>query len=114
MSKRAEALLEALEEAALAGAKGNQGVPRDMRGKRPDRLNRAKVAVGAVSGYTRFRASQNNMFTMMLPWLSRQTGVSAEQTLGNREDCWPPARVSGVRTRSAEGDQVKVHMQGVR
>jgi hypothetical protein len=94
MSKRAEALLEALEEAALAGAKEIKEFLGTYRGKDPDRLNRAKVAVGAVSGYTRFRASQNNMFTMML-MAARQTGVSAEQTL-------EIAKIAGLLPESAE------------
>jgi hypothetical protein len=80
MTKRAERLSEALEEAALAGANEIREVLGTYRGKDPERLKRVQVAVGAVSGYTRWRASQNNMVSMML-MAARQTGVSASDTL---------------------------------
>lgn len=75
-----EKLHEALEEAALAGAKEIKSFLETYRGKDPERVRRVQVAIGAVSGYTRWRASQNNMVSMMLI-AARQTGVSAEQTL---------------------------------
>ena len=78
--KSTEALHEALEEAALAGAKEIKEFLGTYRGNDPDRLKRVQIAMGAVSGYTRWRASQNNMVSMML-MASRQVGVSAEQTL---------------------------------
>jgi hypothetical protein len=81
MSKRTrEQLHEALEEAALAGAKEIKEFLGTYRGKDPDRYRRVQIAIGAVSGYTRWRASQNNMVSMMLI-AARQTGISAEQTL---------------------------------
>lgn len=80
MSKRSETLSEALEDAALAGANEIKEFLGTYRGKDPDRLKRVQVAVGAVSGYTRWRASQNNMISMML-MAARQTGVSASDTL---------------------------------
>lgn len=78
--KRAERLSEALEEAALAGANEIREFLGTYRGKDPERLKRVQIAVGAVSGYTRWRASQNNMVSMML-MAARQTGVSATDTL---------------------------------
>lgn len=74
------ALSEALEDAALAGAKEIKEFLGTYRGKDPDRLRRVQIAVGAVSGYTRWRASQNNLMSMML-MAARQTGVGKEQTL---------------------------------
>jgi hypothetical protein len=79
-NSRQQSLNEALEDAALAGAQEIKEFLGTYRGKDPDRLKRVQVAVGAVSGYTRYRASQNNMVSMML-MAARQTGVSSEQTL---------------------------------
>lgn len=81
----AEQLNEALMEAALAGAKEIKEFLGTYRGKDPDRLRRVHVAVGAVSGYTRWRASQNNMISMML-MAARQTGVTPEVTLRMAKD----------------------------
>jgi hypothetical protein len=75
-----EALSEALEEAALAGAKEIAEFLGTYRGKDPERLRRVQIAMGAVSGYTRWRASQNNMVSMMLA-AARQTGLGPQQTL---------------------------------
>jgi hypothetical protein len=75
-----EELHEALEEAALAGAKEIKEFLGTYRGKDPDRLRRVQIAIGAVSGYTRWRASQNNMISMMLI-AARQTGIGPQQTL---------------------------------
>lgn len=80
MSKRTAALSEALEEAALAGAKEIKEFLSTYRGKDPERLRRVQIAAGAVSGYTRWRASQNNMVSMML-MAARQTNVPPDQTL---------------------------------
>lgn len=80
MAKRQSELSEALEDAALAGAREIKEFLGTYRGKDPDRLKRVQIAVGAVSGYTRWRASQNNMVSMML-MAARQTGVSREDTL---------------------------------
>jgi len=81
MSRRTtEALHEALEEAALAGAKEITEFLGTYRGKDPDRLRRVQIAIGAVGGYTRWRASHNNMISMMLI-AARQTGIGPQQTL---------------------------------
>ena len=81
MARRvSQALHEALEEAALAGAKEIKEFLGTYRGKDPDRLRRVQVAIGAVSGYTRWRASHNNMVSMMLI-AARQTGLGPQQTL---------------------------------
>jgi hypothetical protein len=94
MSKRSESLSEALEDAALAGAKEIKEFLGVYRGKDPERLKRVQISVGAVSGYTRWRASQNNMVSMML-MAARQTGISAETTL-------EIAKVAGLLPASAE------------
>jgi hypothetical protein len=75
-----ESLHEALEAAALAGAREITEFLGTYRGKDPDRLRRVQIAISAVSGYTRWRASHNNMISMMLA-AARQTGISGEQTL---------------------------------
>lgn len=101
MSQRtAVALSEALEEAALAGAKEIREFLATYRGKDPDRMKRVQVAVTAVSGYTRWRASQNNMVSMML-MAARQTGVSSEQTL---EIC----KLAGILPASTEAAALKL------
>lgn len=79
MSKK-QLLRDALESAALAGAKEIEEFLGTYRGKDPDRYRRVQIAAGAVSGYTRWQASQNNMVSMML-MAARQTGVSPEKTL---------------------------------
>lgn len=82
MAKKAtmENLSEALAEAALAGAREIREFLGTYRGKDPERYRRVQVACNAVGAYTRWRASHNNMVSMMLI-AARQTGVSAEQTL---------------------------------
>jgi len=75
-----ELLHEALEEAALVGAKEIKEFLGTYRGKDPERLRRVQIAIGAVGSYTRWRASHNNMISMMLI-AARQTGIGAEQTL---------------------------------
>ncbi|RPH52619.1 MAG: hypothetical protein EHM91_00135 [Planctomycetota bacterium] len=75
-----QTLPEALEDAALAGAQEIKEFLGTYRGKDPDRLKRVQIAVGAVSGYTRWRASQNNMISMMLI-VFRQSGVGPDQTI---------------------------------
>ena len=75
-----EDLHEALEHAALAGAKEITEFLTTYRGKDPDRLRRVQIAIGAVGGYTRWRASHNNMISMMLI-AARQTGIGPQQTL---------------------------------
>ena len=75
-----EQLHEALEEAALAGAKELTTFLATYRGNDPDRYRRVEVALGAVGGYTRWRASENNMVSMILI-AARQTGISPQQTL---------------------------------
>jgi hypothetical protein len=96
VSKRSIALSEALEEAALAGAKEIKEFLGTYRGKDPERLKRVQIAVGAVGSFTRWRASQNNMVSMML-MAARQTGVSSEQTL---EIC----KAAGLLPESTEGN----------
>jgi hypothetical protein len=73
-------LREALEEAALAGAKEIKEFLGTYRGKDTERRDRVKIALGAVSGYTRWQASQNNMISMMLV-AARQIGIGPQQTL---------------------------------
>lgn len=97
MSKRSEALAEALEDAALAGAKEIKEFLGTYRGKDPERIKRVQIAVGAVSGYTRWRASQNNMVSMML-MAARQTGISAQHTL-------EIAKVAGLLPDSVESTE---------
>lgn len=80
MRRKEEQLQEALVDAALAGAKEISEFLGTYRGKDPDRYRRVDVARSAVGNYTRYRASQNNMISMML-LAARQVGVSAEQTL---------------------------------
>jgi len=81
MARRSTELLhEALEEAALAGAREIKEFLGTYRGKDPERLRRVQIAIGAVSGYTRWRASQNNMVSMMLI-AARQVGITPQQTL---------------------------------
>jgi len=77
---RSEQLTDALEESALAGAKEITEFLGTYRGKDPERLKRVQIAVGAVSGYTRWAASRNNMVSLML-MACRQTGISATDTL---------------------------------
>ena len=78
--KTTEALHEALAEAALVGAKEIKEFLGTYRGKDPDRLRRVQIAIGAVGSYTRWRASHNNMISMMLI-AARQSGIGQEQTL---------------------------------
>jgi hypothetical protein len=87
-------LQDALAEAALAGAREIREFLAVYRGKDPDRLRRVHVAMSAVSGFTRYRASQNNMIAMMLS-AARQTGVPPEQTL-------ELAKASGILPESVE------------
>jgi hypothetical protein len=74
-----EQLNDALVDAALEGALEVSDYLKHHR-KDPDSNRRVQVALGAVTSYTRFRASQNNMISMMLI-AARQGGVSNEQTL---------------------------------
>lgn len=71
-------LNKALERAALAGALEISEFLENP-GSDPDRLKRVHVAVGAVSGFTRWRASQNNMVSTML-MAARQTGATIDMT----------------------------------
>lgn len=80
MSKRSELLKETLEEAAIAGAKEIKEFLTTYRGTDPFRFKRAQLGGSAVSGYTRWQASQNNMVTGLLT-ATRQVGVSEQQTL---------------------------------
>ena len=75
-----ELLHEALEEAALVGAREITEFLGTYRGKDPDRLRRVQIAIGAVGSYTRWRASHNNMISMMLI-AARQSGIGPQQTL---------------------------------
>jgi hypothetical protein len=101
MSKRSAALNEVLEEAALAGGREIIAFLGSSRKKdSPREQTRVKVGVAAVSGYTRWRASQNNMVTMML-MAARQVGVSPEQTL---EIC----KLAGVLPESTERVPLKL------
>jgi hypothetical protein len=78
--ERQDLLHEALMEAALAGAREIKEFLGTYRGKDPERFRRVQVACGAVGAYTRWRASQNNMVSMMLI-AARQSGIGSAQTL---------------------------------
>lgn len=78
--KSTEALHQALEEAALAGANEIREYLTTYRGKDPERLRRVQVAIAAVGGYTRWRASHNNMISMVL-MAARVTGIGPVETL---------------------------------
>lgn len=78
--KVTEQLHEALEEAALVGAKEIKEFLGTYRGKDPERMRRVQIAISAVGSYTRWIASHNNMVSMMLI-AARQTGIGPDQTL---------------------------------
>lgn len=99
MASRRELLHESLEEAALAGAKEITTFLGTYRGKDPERLHRVQIAMGAVGSYTRWRASQNNMVSMML-MAARQVGISAEQTL-------EVVKAAGLLPEAAKVEQLK-------
>lgn len=80
VTKTRAQLHEALEEAALVGAREIKEFLGTYRGKDPDRLRRVQIAISAVGSYTRFQASHNNMVSMMLI-AARQTGIGPDQTL---------------------------------
>jgi len=99
MSKHTRELLhDALEEAALVGAKEIKEFLGTYRGKDPERLRRVQIAIGAVGSYTRWRASQNNMISMMLI-AARQTGIGPQQTLDI-------AKTAGLLPESAETAEI--------
>lgn len=98
--ERTNALSDAMEDAALAGAREIKEFLGTYRGKDPDRLRRVQIAAGAVSGYTRWRASQNNMVSMML-MAARQTGVTPQQTL---DIC----KLAGLLPESTEAAPLKL------
>ena len=75
-----EKLLDVMTDAAIAGAEEIREFLRTYRGKDPDRVRRAHIAMNAMSNYTRLRSSQNNMVSMMLI-AARQTGIGGAQTL---------------------------------
>lgn len=82
--RKQQKLQEALEEAALAGARelkrfleGTNNDPKDAR--------RVQVALGAVTSYTRLRASQNNMIGMVLS-VSKQAGLDPNITVELAKD----------------------------
>ena len=79
MSPKAK-LSEALENAALAGALEIQEFLTNGGGEEPKSLKRVQIAVAAVSGYTRYQASRNNMASVML-MAARQSGVSTSDVL---------------------------------
>jgi len=62
----AESLAEILEEAARESAKELRDFLRSPRGGQARDSRRVSVALGAVTSYTRWRASQNNLIGMML------------------------------------------------
>lgn len=74
-----ERLKEALELAALAGAEEIRKFLGESEAD-SNKLQRVKVAVAAVGGYTRWRASHNNAIAMMLV-AARQSAVSPQDTL---------------------------------
>jgi len=91
---------EAVEEAALAGAKEITAFLTTYRGKDPERLQRCHVAMSAVGGYTRLMASRNNMVSMML-MAARQIGISQAQTL-------EIAKSAGLLPESSEVVDLKI------
>ena len=95
-----ELLHDALMDAALAGAKEIKEFLGTYRGKDPERFRRVQVACGAVGAYTRWRASQNNMVSMMLI-AARQTGLSSGQTL-------EIAKATGLLPETVEAPELKV------
>jgi hypothetical protein len=99
-----DVLNEALAQAALAGAKEIREFLETYRGKDPERYRRVQIACGAVGAYARWRASHNNMISMML-MAARQTGISGQQTL-------EIAKSAGLLPESAEivtlSEQLKV------
>ena len=95
-----ELLHEAFAEAALVGAKEIKEFLGTYRGKDPERLRRVQVAIGAVGSYTRWRASQNNMISMMLI-AARQTGIGPQQTLDI-------AKTAGLLPESIEAEVVPI------
>jgi hypothetical protein len=98
-STKQEALHDALMDAALAGAREISEFLGTYRGKDPERFRRVQIACGAVGAYTRWRASQNNMVSVMLI-AARQSGVSAEQTLSI-------AKGAGLLPETAEVAELK-------
>jgi len=80
MPRKEMELGEAMEAAALAGATEITSFLGTYRGKDPDRLRRVQIAVGAVSSYTRYVASRNNLMSMIL-MAARQSGVGQQQTM---------------------------------
>jgi hypothetical protein len=69
---------EALEAAALAGANEVEEFLGTYRGSDAVRIKRAQIGLGAMGGFTRWKASQNNLMSMMLA-AARQTGVPPEK-----------------------------------
>ena len=72
-------LKDVLEEAALAGATELTHFLTDPTKAEPQDFRRAQMALGAVTGYTRWRSSQNNLLSMVL-MVSRQNGVLPDLT----------------------------------
>ena len=93
-------LHDALMDAALAGAKEIKEFLGTYRGKDPERLRRVQIACGAVGAYTRWRASQNNMVSMMLI-AARQGGIGSAQTL-------EIAKEAGLLPESVEVADLKI------
>ena len=80
MSKMRNEFADTMEGAAVAGAKEIKEFLGTYRGKDSDRLKRVHVAVAAISGYTRWCASRNNLMSMML-MAARQSGIDKDQML---------------------------------
>jgi hypothetical protein len=70
-----ETLQTVMEEAALAAAKELRDFLKSPKGEIP--TSRVNTALGTLSGYTRWRASQNNLISMMLG-AARQANLPAE------------------------------------
>jgi hypothetical protein len=101
MAKTRELLREALEDAALVGAKEIKEFLGTYRGKDPERLRRVQIAISAVGSYTRYQASHNNMVSMMLI-AARQTGIGPDQTLSIAKSAGllPDAAVIDIKAKN--------------
>jgi hypothetical protein len=91
-----------LEAAALVSAREIHTFLTTRRSSDPDRLKRVHVAVQTVGDFTRFRASQNNLVSMML-MAARQAGVSSDVTLeiAKARGLLPSSAVADARKEKA-------------
>lgn len=76
---RKQELMEASEEAAIAGAKEIREFLTTYRGTDALRFKRAQMAASTLAGHVRLLASQNNLATTMLQ-AAKLAGLSKEDT----------------------------------